>query len=304
MEQESPKNERKRDPIYLVIIVLLLIVIGTLGWRLYDQSTTIEYIQEDKEELDKEKAKVKDELDQMLDKYSKLETDNDSLREKIEKEVERIKELRDSIGRYQYSLSKAQDEAETLRNIMKGYVRDIDSLQQANKKLSEENLKIQKELGQTKSAKDSLSKKTDLMEEDLEKASTLKTSNVRGTAIRHNLLGNPKETERARRTEKFRIDMTINENEFAETGARSLYLRIIDPSGKVFSENEDGEPRKFEFEGVRGQYTLKHRIEYEKEEMDLTLYWDLQDQDVEEGEYVAKVYEGDNEIGSTSFTLE
>lgn len=300
----TPKKGGQREPIYLVIIALLLIVIGTLGWRLYTQSTTIKQIKVEKEEVTQERKQVKEDLDSMLNEYNQLEVENDSMQERIEKEKERVKELRENIDRYQYSLSKAKDEAKTLRKIMKGFVEDIDSLQQANKELAQENQQIEKQLGQTRSIKQHLEDKTSQMEEDLDKASTLKTSNLRAVGIRHNLLGNPKETERARRTEKFKVCFTINENEFAEGGKRSLYVRIIDPSGKIFAETEEGEAQKFEFEGVRGQYTLKHQVEYEKEEMDLCLYWDLQEEDIEEGNYVAKVYEENREIGSTEFTLE
>ena len=302
--EENPKKERKKDPIYIVVILLLLIVIGTLGWRLYNQSVTIKKVRVDKKELSSEKKEVKAELDSMLNEYNQMEIENDSMRAKIKKEVEKIKELRDSIGRYQYSLSKAKDEAETLRDIMQGYVKDIDSLQQANKRLTEENQQIQEQLGETKSDKDSLQQKTQKMEQNLEKASVLKTSNVSATGIRVNLLGNPKVTDRAGRTEKFRVKFTITENEFAKEGARDIYLRIINPAGQVFAKSKEGKSRKFEFEGVRGQYSLKHRIQYKQNEMDITLYFDLQDQEIEEGEYVVKVYESKKEIGSYSFTLE
>lgn len=302
--EENPKKGRSRDPIYLVIIILLLIVIGTLGWRLYNQSITVKKVKTERKEINEEKREVKSELDSMLNEYKEMEVENDSMRAKIEQEMAKIKELRDSIGRYQYSLSKAKDEAETLRKIMQGYVEDIDSLQQANKRLTEENEEIQEELGQTKSEKDSLEKKTQKMEQNLEKASVLKTSNVSATGIRVNLLGNPKETDRAGRTEKFRVNFTITENEFAEPGTREIYLRIINPEGQVFAHTKEGETRKFEFEGVRGQYSLKHKIEYEKKEMEITLYFNLKDKEIKEGEYVVKVYESQKEIGSHTFTLE
>lgn len=303
-EEASTNKTRNRDPIYWVIIALLLIVIGTLGWRLYNKSVTIKKVRVEKEEMSSKKQQVKSELDSMLNEYNSMEVENDSMRKKIEAEKEKIKQLQEKIGRYQYSLSKAKDEAETLRNIMQGYVEDIDSLQQANKRLTEENREIQEKLGETKKSKDSLEEKTEKMEKNLEKASVLKTSNIRATGIRHNLLGNPKETDRAGRTEKFKVSFTINENEFAKKGPRDIYLRIINPSGQVFSKTKEDKARKFEFEGVRGQYTLKHRIEYKKNEMDITLYHDLQDQEIEEGEYVVKVYESKEEIGSYSFTLE
>ncbi|MFB6257313.1 MAG: hypothetical protein ABEH38_01355 [Flavobacteriales bacterium] len=303
-EEENPKKEQNREPIYLVIILFLLVVLGVLGWQLYKKSVTVKKVRVEQKQLSSEKKEVKAKLDSMLHEYNQMEIENDSMRAKIKKEMEKIKELRDSIGRYQYSLSKAKDEAKTLRNIMQGYVEDIDSLQQANKRLAQKNQKIEEELGKTKSEKDSLEEKTEKMEKNLEKASVLKTSNLTATGIRHNLLGNPKETDRARRTEKFKVTFTINENQFAKKGPRTIYLRIINPSGQVFSKGKDDKSRKFEFEGVRGQYTLKHRIQYKKSEMDLTLYFDLQDQEIEEGEYVVKVYESKKEIGSHSFTLE
>ena len=303
-EEQARKSGKSRDPIYIVIILLLLVLIGTLGWQLYNKSVTIKKVRTEKQGLSKEKRQVDTKLDSMLNEYNDMEIENDSMRSRIKKEKEKIKELKDKIGRYQYSLSKAKDEAKTLRNIMQGYVKDIDSLQQANKRLTQENEQIQEQLGETKNQKDSLEEKTQKMEKNLKKASVLKTSNLRATGIRINLLGNPKKTDRAGRAEKLKSCFTVNENQFAEKGKREIFLRIVNPSGQVFSKNEDGEPRKFEFEGVKGQYTLKHQIEYKKKEMDLCLYWDLQDQELEEGEYIVKIYESKKEIGATSFTLE
>ncbi len=302
----APRSENKsnRDGIYITIIVILILATGFLGWRLSVLSGEVEKTKAKKEQVAEKKDKIKKDLENMLSKYDSLSTDNKKIKKEMKEQKEEIKELMDKVDRYQYSVSKLKEEKEDLRDIMQGYVRKIDSLNKANQKLKAENKNIKSELDTVKSEKEKLKSRTDSMAENLEKASVLKTANLKAQAIRFNLLGNPKVTDRASRTEKFKTCFTINRNEFAKEGKRTIYIRIITPKGQVLAEGKDGSVQRFEFDGVRGQYTLKKKIEYKGKEMDMCLYWNMEDQEVVEGKYGVKVYENKNLIGNTTLTLE
>ncbi len=303
-ETPAGKERSRRDIIYIIIIILLLLANGYSIWKWNQTDQQVKRILVEKESEKEKKEALKKDLQAMLDKYDQLEVNNDSLKKKVKKEREKIKELMDKIDRYQYSLAKAEEEKKTLRKIMQGYVHTIDSLHQVNEQLETENKTIRTELGDVKSKKEKLESKTQDMEKDLKTASVLKTANLKAEAIRINLLGNPKVTTRANRTEKVKTCFTLSENPLAEKGKREIYIRIINPQGQVLAEGEDGAKHKFEFEGVRGQYTLKHTIDYQQKEMELCLYWGMDQDDIPEGKYGIKVYEGDNLIGTTTLTLE
>ncbi len=303
-KRNKTEGTSKKDRAYIAVIVLLLITTGILTWQLSELSDQVDRTTAEKKEVKEKKARIKKDLEGMLAKYDSLETNNKKLNEEMKQQKDSIKKLLEKVDRYQYSVSKLKKEKKELRNIMQGYVREIDSLNRANKKLKAENRTIRTELDTVQSEKEKLESKADSIQENLEKAKVLNTSNLEAKAIKFNLLGNAKVTTKARKTEKIKTCFTINENEFAPTGKRTIYIRVITPEGQVLARGDDGATKKFEFEGVRGQYTLKKRIEYGGREKDMCLYWDLKDQEAPEGKYGVKVYEGKKNIGSTTMKLE
>jgi hypothetical protein len=58
----------------------------------------------------------------------------------------------------------------------------------------------------------------------------------------------------------------------------------------------------FEFDGVRGLYSVKKEIIYENKELDVCLYW-VVDEELSPGKYVVYAYAENHEIGVTEFTL-
>ena len=81
---------------------------------------------------------LKQDLSVLLSDFKSLETDNDTLNEKINTQKAKIQELMDQVERNKgdrYAIIKLQKEAGTLRSIMQSYVHTIDSLNTLNVKL-------------------------------------------------------------------------------------------------------------------------------------------------------------------------
>ena len=111
-----------------------------------------------------------------------------------------------------------------------------------------------------------------------------------------------KRTDRARAVEKIKTCVTIGENDLAKPGKKDVFVRIIAPSGKVLTLTED-KSNMFEFDGIRGLYSVKKQITYENKEVDVCLYWEVK-AEAEPGKYIVYAYADQHEIGTTEFVLD
>jgi len=90
-------------------------------------------------------------------------------------------------------------------------------------------------------------------------------------------------------------------NRIAQAGDKTIYMRIIAPSGSVMS---DGSPDLFEAEGGQKEASIKRTISYQKENMDFCIFYEVPSgSTVEPGDYIVKIYCEGVEIASTSFSL-
>ena len=110
-----------------------------------------------------------------------------------------------------------------------------------------------------------------------------------------------KRTDKAKKTDKIKCCFTIGANELTKPGNKDVFLRIIDPSGKVLTPKED-KANMFEFDGVRGLYSVKKEVMYENKDVDVCMYWEVLEE-LSSGKYIVYAYTDGHEIGVTEFTL-
>jgi len=151
-----------------------------------------------------------------------------------------------------------------------------------------------------------LTKVKEEQEKTIEIAAELKAYNVITNGIRIKS-GSKKEviTDKARRIEKVKVCFTLSENAVAESGPKTIYIRIARPDNKIISEG-DADLYSFMHEGKRIQYSMKKEIEYTNNAMNLCLYWTKKDNKTPAmtGTYKVAVFCEDYEIGQSSFELE
>jgi len=184
---------------------------------------------------------------------------------------------------------------------MKGYVVQIDSLNQINGRLTQENVVVKTELNSEKNKTKDLTEKNENLTDLVTVASYLKTSNLTAYGIKVKSDNTGKTTDRVKKTNKIRTEFTILKNSITIPGSKLIYVRILTPDGKVLSEKTD-DSNKFDFNGVRGLYSAKKQIDYNNEQMSLTIDW----KKIEEfpvGEYNVEVYADGVDIGKTKFSL-
>ena len=155
--EEQPKKSNVKDAIYILIILLLIGGVAFFGYQkgqteklLKECGTLSEGLSKDKDELneilkntgliaDAENNQVKENLMAMLQEYDKIESSNEDMQDSIANQKQKISDLLlelDNLNAQKKKdygkIYKLQKESETLREIMKGYIHTIDSLNTLN----------------------------------------------------------------------------------------------------------------------------------------------------------------------------
>ena len=282
----------------IVIISLLVALLGFMSWLYIDQKQTTQQITR---ELSAEKDSIRGELQEIRVGYDSLKTDSDTLREQLDQEKERIDGLLSEIRQVKATnytrIKELKDEVQTLRKVAKSYVRQIDSLNRANKELTAENRRVREQIQQVKQNKEQLELEKDSLTETVNKAKILRAENL--TAIPVN--ERDKEKHKADKISKVKICCTIEENVVAEPGSREAYIRIAAPPDDFILTNS--EDNLFDFNGKKIVYSARRAFEFTGEAQDLCIYFDSKGE-LKPGEYDVYIFADGHEIGKTTFQVE
>ena len=298
--QEKPAGN-KNNKFMMVIIILLLGFCGYLIWQNLELKKAIDKGEIAYTEVSTERDQVQAELEEMLKKYEDLETDNQELSAELAAEKAKIEELIKKAKGKDWSIYQLKKETETLRKIMKGYVVQIDSLNQLNNKLTDENKTVKNQLSNEQKKAQELTEKNEDLNTLVTVASHLKTLGLKSYGVKVKNDNTGKEMDRAKKVDKIRTSFTVQKNTITKPGKKWIYVRILTPDGRVLSEKTD-DSNKFDFNGVRGLYSSKKEIDYKNEDMQVTIDW-VKIDEFPVGEYNVEVYADGVDIGKTKFTL-
>lgn len=309
MENQQPAGDRDRRKIhlfYLIIIAILSTLCGILGWQYYKQKQLAAKEIIIKEQVIVERESVKSDLLDLQKEYADLQTNDAALQKELDEKREQIAKLIEEAEKHKgdsYIIAKLKKETETLRQIMKGYVRTIDSLNTLNKELIVEKNKIATDLNQEKNKTTQLSKEKDELQGVVNMAAALKASSMKATGVRFKSGGKKEdETNKAKRVEKLKVVFTLGVNELAKTGERAMYMRVITPDGKELAKSDD-ESNMVKFNGSKGFYASKSTIDYNKQETMVRMFTEKKT-DWLPGRYIIEIVCDEAVIGQTSVTLE
>jgi cell division protein FtsB len=295
------KKGNKANKFMIAVIILLFAFCGYLIWQNMQLQDIIVNNNFTITEVTSDRDQVKSELEDMLAQYTEMEANNEELSDELAAEKAKIEDLIKKAKGKDWTIYKLRKETETLRSIMKGFVVQIDSLQQANIHLEEQNTEVRTELSSEKNKTKNLTEENEDLSDLVTVASYLKTSGLKAAGIKVKSNNTGRETDKAKRVNKIRTDFTILKNDITIAGKKVVYVRILTPDGKVLSEKTD-DSNKFDFNGVRGLYSSKKQIDYKNQQMTLSIDW-KKTEEFPVGEYLVEVYADGVDIGKTKFSL-
>ncbi len=303
----SKENKQKRIILYLSIFSGVLIITNVyLLILLFNQKQkTNEQVVITKEVI-VERDNVKTALELLKKDYEDLKTDNAELQKEIDEKKQYIEQLIQEAEKHKndaYIIAKLKKETETLREIMKGYVKTIDSLNTLNQKLVKEKQVVEKKLGEKETVINELNKKQEELKSTIEKGAILSCFNIRAVAVQLKK-GGKKETEttKAKRTNKVKVYFTLGENKIAKPGAKDVYVRIMTPDGKEMAK-EYSDLYRFTFnKSSSGYFAGTETIQYANAQIDVVVYCESSEPFVP-GTYIIDIVCDGVVVGNTTLKL-
>jgi len=292
------KNTSKNVIIGLSIVIVALLAF--IGYMYFEGQKMIE----EKVEIGIEKNEIMSELESLQIQYDTLTTSNDTLQAEIYAQQQKIEEMMVQIKKHKgdaWTIRNLKKETATLRVIMKGYLHTIDSLNTMNIALEAENVEIKGELESEKQQTTKLRKETKNLNQVVTKGSKLQALDLWAEAIKIRSNGKQMATDKASKAEKIKSCFVLSENPITESGQKNIYFRIISPEGIVLTD-ETSTGKTFDYEGVKGIYTMIRKVEYNNQTLDVCIYWDIPQQ-LSPGFYIVELYLEEVLIGKTSFDM-
>lgn len=288
--------ENKKDKIFVTSLGILGFILITLTIIfIFVKIENNKYI----DEITAEKDSLNIELNTLSGEFKNLETDNDTLKVKLEDEQEKIALMLEKMRVFRNNsyaeISRYKKQVNSLRTVLRSYVVQIDSLNKLNKALTAENLEVKKQMFWAKDRANKLSEEKAKMAKKLSIAATLEA--VDFTVYPINKKG--RKIKKIRKATKLKAVFSLQKNITAKRGVRKLYIRIRRPNETLLLSAEKG---KFKYQGSSLEYTATREIEYEGELLEVALYW-KNDKTLVKGNYKADLFSENNLISSTSFKL-
>ena len=302
IEQSSEIDSKKnatRLIILGILVALIAIAIAVLGYHYFYTKPLLEENEELKELAELEKQEMESQYRDFDVQYEMLQSQlsNDSLIAQIENERRHTQQLLEELER-----TKATDAAEikrlkaeiaSLREVLRSYIMQVDSLNRINHSLNEENTQIKEQISVANTQITNLSTERNELKDKVNIAAQLDATGFWVTPKDKK----SKDAKKVKDVKKLAFGFTIVKNVTAQNGQRTLYARILKPDNSVM-----GKKGTFPYENTDLEYTEKKYIDYTGEEEKVTMYSDVTEF-LEAGTYKLFIFCDKQMIGQTSFTL-
>lgn len=302
---DSENKEKKSIGLYAALAALLIAIVAiiVLVGNLSSKNGALKELEAEKEaqridfqtEVDS-LMRVHNELKESYGELSQELAEKDSI---IQAEAVEIQKLLDS----QWDYYRIKKKVSTLQAISQKYVRQMDSLYTVNRELVAENERIREEYQGEVRKNNNLTRQTEELTNKVNMAATMKIFNLTAKPVYFKGGSRENETNKANRAERIRIDFTLAQNDFAQSGTQVFYIRIADPTKSVICKQ--GDEYAFESNGEMLQYTEKVRVTYDNKEASARAYY-IKPADLKfmAGYYFVDVYEqGGRLVGQTSLEM-
>ena len=192
-------------------------------------------------------------------------------------------------------IRRLKKELASLRKVMIGYINQIDSLNRLTAQQKEIIADVTKKYNAASRQISNLSEEKKNLTKTVTLAAQLDATNI--SVQPTNKRG--KTAKKVKDIVKFKINFSIVKNITAETGERTLYIRITKPDNDVLTKSSSN---TFPYENRELVYSIKKYIEYNGEEQAVTVYWDVEEY-LYAGTYRVDIFADGTLIGSQSFSL-
>lgn len=284
-----------------VIIPLLIIMLALAGVALWLFMNLQQQKQENRDmqelaELDKQE--MENEYERFTLQYSEMMTqiNNDSIIAQLTQEQMRTQQLLEELKQVKANdareIARLKKELATVREVLRQYIIQVDSLNRLNESLRNENTLVRGQLEQSNRANESLQSEKQSLSEKVAIAAQLDATNISMMPLNKR----NKEAKKMKDCKTLQVNFTIAKNVTAQNGNKTLYVRIQSPTGEVLKAGT------FAYENKQLDFSMKKVVEYTGEETNVTTYWQVAEF-LSAGDYRVSIFADGNMIGTRTFSF-
>ena len=309
-QNSSDKTPDKRNMIIIAAAVALAMLAGWLVFSTVkaNKKAAAANARLEQFELDRAQADLEREYQDLNDEFAQFENSrqyikDDSIKRELNDKYEaarlQVEKLQQELANQKHKsaaeIAKLRSEIDTLRNLLRHYVEEIDRLNKENEALRTENKEIKERNTRLNNPVAETSRRAEALSERMTLAEKLNVTGLTLTPL--NKKG--KKEKKVTKAVQLVATFTIPQNNSTPVGEKTIYMRIISPSGQLL-----GQGGTFAFEGGNVEYTAKKSIEYAGEEIGgITIYYDVNTPLIA-GDYTVELFADNFRLISRSFTLQ
>ena len=295
LEDEIERNTRSikglKTMLLFAVILLVPAAYFSISYVVKYSSIKEDYaiVESARQLFEEQNALLQRDAESLVSELKELKDRNDTMMAKYQEAVTMLEQLQRE-KTYNYNqLAKYKKEVETLRGVMKGYLRQIDSLNTINSNLQAQNVAYQKEISTAQLRADVAEERADELGTKVRIGSVIRASGIRIVALNDN----SKEVRRIKQAARLRVDLELTANELAEPGEKSIYICITAPDGYVLSPED---MILFNFEGEEMVASAVRKVDYENQSVPVSIFYD--GSHFEKGTYSVDIYIDGRHSGS------
>ena len=281
------------------IVVVILAMAGLMIYLLLSNRNLEQEKMEMLELAELDKQEMENDYERLTLQYTEMmnSINNDSIIAQLTQEQMRTQQLLEELKNVKAAdareITRLKKELATVREVLRSYIRQVDSLNQVNQSLMAENDRVKDQLAQTNQANEGLRMEKQNLTEKVAIAAQLDA-----TGINMSLLNKRQKTaKKIKDCKTIQVGFNIARNVTAQTGNRTIYVRIQTPAGQALTAGS------FPYENRQLEYSMKKVVEYTGEEMNVQTYWQVSEF-LEAGQYRVSIFADGNMIGTKTFTFE
>ena len=250
-------------------------------------------------DLNIDKQNLTNELIALHGDYEALSTNNAALNDSLNVEKVKVEQLIEQLQKTEATnrakIRQYEQELGTLRSIMKGYIRQIDSLNTLNTSLRNEASAARREAQESKRQYEDLRSTTDELSKIASAGAVVKGRGFNLVAINES----NKVTDRSSRARKLRACMSLIENSIAERGWRTVYIRVKGPDDILMTDDTG---KVFVCNGEQMIYSALREVDYQGDEVEICIYF-ASSESFAKGKYTVEFYTDETKLGTAETIL-
>lgn len=282
----------------VIIAVLAILLVGSLVY-IYKITSDAKQVQTELTKTVSEKDLVMKDLQDLKTTYDAAIAENTSMSEELIKERDKVVKLMEDLKKSKGDvalLSKYKAQYIKLESNMKTLMAENEGLKKQNTVLTTQRDSTIVVLGESKKYNEVLVGQNEDLSKTVEKGSKLSVLNMKTAAYKIKSSGKQVETDRAGRADVLRISFTIAENQIAKSGDKEYYVQVIDSKNNVL-----GDKQTETFGEKSLTYSFIANVKYENKTVNVSE--DLPGKDFAKGTYFVNVFDKNELVSKTSFTL-